>query len=83
MRLHIIFAAVMALTLWGSNVQAASFNCSSAYTFAEEAICANPELSRADEDLGELIEDVRLTFPEERVDWPRRLKHLQESERSF
>lgn len=83
MRLTILSAAVMALTLWGTNTQAASFNCSSGYTFAEEAICANPELSRADEDLGELIEDVRLTFPEERVDWPLRLKHLQESERSF
>lgn len=84
MRLKVLAVAVFsAVGMLGAAAHAASFNCTSAFTFGEEVICENADLSRADDDLGELIEDVRLTFPEGREDWPLRLKHLQEGERSF
>jgi uncharacterized protein len=49
------FARVLSLTvlmLFISTAQAVSFDCQKAKTFIEKAICANPELSDLDDELG-------------------------------
>ena len=54
-RLTHILAATLLFTLGVTNsVQAASFDCSTATTEIETAICADPELSKFDEEIAEV-----------------------------
>jgi len=52
--LHVAFAAMMfglALIATGQAAQAASFDCAKATTAREHLVCANPDLSKLDDDL--------------------------------
>jgi uncharacterized protein YecT (DUF1311 family) len=53
------------LLLASGAAQAASFDCSKAKTPQEKAICASPELSKADEEMAAAYKDVLAAVPQE------------------
>ena len=58
------FALLLSLfVIWTSELGAASFNCAKAQSPLEKAICSNPTLSAADDELNAVWRSIIKTFP--------------------
>lgn len=62
MRLKFLVFVGIAVCLWAQTPMAASFDCAKARTLTEKLVCADPTLSRLDEQLDDAYEPVLPQF---------------------
>lgn len=78
MKLYAYFPLTLLLALFiNTHSLAASFDCAKAGTSIEKAICADPEINKADEKMGKLYQSLKRTLSK------KDFKQLKEEQRSW
>ena len=81
-----LFIVIALFGLLATQATAASFDCSKAASWVEKTVCANPELSKLDEDLAKAYSDALASLSPEgqketkqyQKQWPKELSHIKD-----